>query len=196
MSTFTKSAIAFGVVAGIFGLVAFFGYSPFIKTVLNLGASPQGASFTTGKIAAVSALLTLPGANATSSSIQNNSGVDQYITGVMIGCENLGTSRVAYTGGGLATDGLQLSIATTSTAAPATNGTNLVFPAIGISTTTGYFTLASSTGSLATTSVSGSIGYTGSQSVNNIWKSGSYLTFSVNATNTAQCTFGVSVLSS
>lgn len=187
MSTFTKSAIAFGVVAGIFGLVTFFGYSPFVKMVQTLGTSPQGTTSSTAKFFSVAVSLTSPGANATSSSIQNTSSNDYYISSLKSGCESVGTSQTAYTGLGLAS--LKVTVATTSTAAPSTwpAGTNVIGgSSLTIGTSTPNFGVSSST----------IPGPTGVSTTSIIWAAGSYLTFMTNATNTAQCTFGVEAFSS
>ncbi len=146
----------------------------------SVGASAQGS---TGQSASqynvYGVNLAAAGANATSSSVYNGSGQDLYITAIKAGCETVGTSRTAYTGAGLAA--LTVSVATSSAAHPASNSnTNIVGG--------GAFTLATSTAQFAF-STSTALG--GSSSIYNVWAAGSYMTFTVNATNTAVCTFGV-----
>ena len=150
----------------------------------SFGGTSQGGIFNTSTQASVVVNLASPGANATSSSILNSSSNDYYITEVKAGCEGIGTSKTAYTGTGLAS--LTLAIATSSTSAPATNSnTNYSGgTTITIATSSTTFLLASSTA------------LTGTSITNVIWASGSYITFTTNATNTAVCTFGVHYISS
>lgn len=147
-------------------------------------ATPQGGTTSSALFYSVAANLGAPGANATSSTVFNLSGSDLYITSVTAGCENVGTSQTAYTGAPLSA--LTLSVATSSTAAPATNSnTNLVGGGtITIGTSTTQYTIASTTATI------------GSPKVYNLWAAGSALDFTTNATNTAQCTFGVNAFSS
>lgn len=180
MSKTTIGFLSLAVVGAIFGTVAFFGLSPFIKTVVQIyGTSAQGSTgFTSRQFSVYGVNLGAPGVNATSSSILNNTGDDVYITAVKVGCEGVGTSKAAYSGGGLAK--LLLSVATTSTAAPAAQSAALVGgTTFTIATSSTNFTYATSTSSW------------GAATTTNIWAAGSYLTFTTNATNTAVCTFGV-----
>lgn len=171
--------MAIGIVVGWF--------MPF-QAAMQLSTTPQGGTFNTAKFYGVAVNLAAPGANATSSSIQNTTGNDLYVTAIKAGCENVGTSQTAYTGAGLSK--LLMTAATSSTAAPATNSnTNTVgSTAMTIGTSTAQFAEASSTASNGTTP--------GSSLINNIWLAGSWMTFTTNATNTAQCTFGVDAFSS
>lgn len=179
--------LTFGCVAlgAIFGTIAFLGFSPFGKQVIQeFGSTTQGA---TGSIArqynVYGVNLAAPGANATSSSLFNATGQDLYTTTVKVGCENVGTSKAAYTGGGLAA--LQMTVGTSSSAAPAAAPTNaLLAGAVNIGTSTPYFVMASST--------NGAISATGIA----VWPAGSYMTFWFNATNTAVCTVGVDAFTS
>lgn len=145
-------------------------------------ASPSGSSFGDAGFAGSAVSLAAPGANGTSTSILNNSGQDRIITAEKVGCENVGTSKTAYTGTGLAS--LTVTIATTSTATPSALGNTNTLPVITIGTSTANFATASSTA-----------GTPGSNLVTNIWAAGTYLTFATNATNTAACTYGVDYLS-
>lgn len=187
MTTKTIAAIVIALVVagGVLG-----GYRYLLsKPQPQLAATtPQGGTTSSALFYSVAANLGAPGANATSSTVFNNSyginGSDLYITSVTAGCENVGTSQTAYTGAPLSA--LTLSVATSSTAAPATNGnTNLVGGGtITIGTSTTQYTIASTTATI------------GSPKVYNLWASGSALDFTTNATNTAQCTFGVNAFSS
>lgn len=167
-------------IVGIIGVILlvgayFFPSSTNTTTVQNVG-SAAGTTSNTAKFAGVVAVPSAPGANATSSSILNGDAGDRYITSVKVGCESVGTSKTAYTGAGLAS--LQVTMSTTSTAAPTAGGTTI--STITIATSTPTFLQASSTAS----------GTSGTGSFLYIWQSGSYLTFTTNATNTATCTFG------
>lgn len=169
------------VVLAIFG--AYFFPRPVKQSVL--AGSPQGATFNSSFQASVVASLASPGANATSSSVYNGSGSDYYITAIKAGCESVGTSKTAYSGGGLAS--LQLSVGTSTASAPAVIPTNLVGGgAVVIGTSTATFVISTST----------SGGANGTPSAYAIWPNGSYMTFWANATNTATCTFGVDYFSS
>ena len=185
MSKTTIGFLSLAVVGAIFGTVAFFGFSPFIRTVVqNFGTTTQGGTGTTARQYNVYGInLAAPGANATSSSIYNGSGNDIYITSIKVGCENVGTSRTPYSGTGLAA--LKFSVATTSTSAPAAQGAAIIAGAnITIATTSPNFTYSTSTSSW------------GAATTSNIWAAGSYLSFVSNATNTAVCTFGADGFSS
>jgi hypothetical protein len=164
-------------------LVIGFGLGHYFFQPASFGSTPAGNTFNTAKQASIVVSLL----NATSS-ILNSSGNDYYITAVKAGCENVGTSQTVFTGAGLAK--LLLSVATTSTANPSAQGTNLIGQTtLTISTSTPQFVVASSTTSSGTTSI-------GSSVINNIWPTGSYITFTTNATNTAACTLGVDYFSS
>jgi len=183
-------------IAGAVILAAIVGGYFYPKVPALFGTSTQGGTFTTAKFFGIAANLAAPGANATSSSVLNSTGQDLYITAVKAGCEGMGQSNPAYTGGaGMLSNGLFMQIATTSTAAPATTtNPNWVggYTTI-LATTTGQFAFASSTAAGYATST---LVNSGSTLVNNIWSAGSYITFFVNATNTAKCTFGVDAFSS
>lgn len=190
MTTTTKWIVAAIAVLVIIG--AYY-YPKSSNTVIEqqVAGSAAGSTFNTAKFAGIAVAPATPGTNATSSSILNGDAGDRYVTQIRLGCESVGTSKVAYTGGGLASNGFTLSVATSSTAAPATNSnTNIVGGnVINISTSTQYFVEASSTALTA-------VPNTGSSAVNNIWLSGSYMTFTFNATNTAVCTAGVDYVAS
>ena len=162
------------------GALAWFGVTPFLKVVSNVeqiaGASPSGSTFGTAKYAGVAINAASPGANGTSTSILNTDANDRYPTAIRLGCEGLGTSKTAYTGAGLSA--LQLSIGTSSTAAPAViPGTLVSGAAVTIATATPQF-------ELNTVVTSSSLGGA-------VWPTNTYMTFWLNATNTAACTVGV-----
>lgn len=168
------------------GALAWFGFTPFLKIVNNTiqQGSPAGSTFGTAKFAGVAVNLASPGANGTSTSILNGDASDRYISSIKAGCQGVGSSNTAYVGGGLAS--LQLTVATSTTAAPATNSnTNSVGGgAVVISTSTAVFGISTST-------IAGNSTSPGITKVYFVWASNSYLTFTTNATNTAACTFGV-----
>ncbi len=153
-------------------------------TSQNLGNSSPGTNFNTEKQAAVAISLATPGAGATSTSILNTDAGSRYISSFKVGCSNVGTSQTAYTGTGLSS--LQLTIATTATANPATIPVGFadVANAFALGTGTVNLLVASSTLTTATSSLAA------------IWHAGENLTFWFNATNTAACTIGVSYFQS
>lgn len=163
---------------------AIYGAYQFPQVSQLAGTSAQGSTFNTAKFAGIATNLAAPGANATSSSILNTDANDRYITSIKAGCENVGTSKTAYTGAGLAS--LQLTVATSSSSAPATNGnTNSVGGgAVTIGTSTTSYVVSTSTASVGTSNIYA------------VWLAGSYLTFTTNATNTAVCTFGAEYIAS
>lgn len=165
--------IVVALVAGVAGYLL--GHTPSVSVT----TSPTGSTFSTAKTALVAINLANPGSTGTSTSILNTDSNDRYITSVEAGCTGVGTSKSAYAGVGLAA--LTLTMATSSTAAPATNGNvNTLQSIITIGTSTPNFVISSSTA-----------GGVGNNLVSNIWASGSYLTITSNATNTAVCTAGV-----
>lgn len=188
MSTFSKSFLAFAVVGALAGFIAFFNVSPFHDAVVQqlAGASAVGSTFNTAKIATVSVAPSAPGTNATSTSILNTDANDRYILSEEVGCNTVGTSKTAYSGTGLAA--LTLTFATSSTAAPATAGSlgqTIGGGALTISTSTAFFSIASSTSGVGNAAGS-----------SNVWAAGSYLTMQFNATNTAACVIGVRYMAS
>ncbi len=184
MNTSTKVVLAIVAVAAALGAFAFFGLTPFEHVIVQtFGSSPQGS---TGRAALNFNIYgvkpSVAGANATSSSELNSTGQDLFVTGYNVGCTGVGTSGAANgAGGGLAT--LQMTIGTTSTAAPAAAAANPIVAAFTLATSSPWLNIASSTnGNVA--------------KVESMWPNGTYMTFSLNATNTAVCTVGVSAISS
>lgn len=183
MTDYLKPAIAV-VLAAVIAL-AIVGAYQYPKTEVITSTSPQGGTTTTAHFYSVAVNLATPGANATSSSVFNSSSNDYYVSSIKGGCENIGTSKTAYTGTGLAA--LTLSVATSSTAAPIGNANaNIVGnTTITIGTSTSQFAVSSST-----------LASLGTPSPSIIWGAGTYMTFTFNATNTAACTVGVEAFSS
>lgn len=171
------------VVGIVIGVVALIGSYYYPKVLNNVGASPSGSTFGDAKTASVVISLASPGANGTSTSILNTDTNDRYVTSWHTACENMGTSKTAYTGAGLAN--LQESVGTTTTAAPATF---ISFSAIasGFNLATGTTNMLVSSSTLATATSSLAI----------VWPANTYMTFSFNATNTAVCTTGVNYIGS
>lgn len=171
--------LGIGIVLAVIVAVGGYFYPKFSP---SLGAS-AGSTFLSAKFAGIVANLANPGANATSSSILNTDAGNRYVTGFRYGCSNVGTSKTAYTGAGLAN--LQITVGTTSTAAPAAIPSQafLIANALNISTTSVNTASGSSTPTVALGNAT-------------IWPTGSYMTFWVNATNTAVCTFGVDYIGS
>ncbi len=148
------------------------------------GASPSGSTFNTQKQLGVVASLSA----GTTTSVQNTTGADQYITGFYWACSGVGSSNTAYTGAGLAN--LTVKAATTTSSFNASTPTsntavnaNLSLTTTNISTSTAFTAVGSTTIADATPSFM-------------IVPAGSYLTFVTNATNTAACTFVAEVIGS
>lgn len=180
MSTSLKSLIAFVVAAGI--TLAIYGAYLYPKAAQQTaGTSAAGSTFGTGKTAYAAINLANPGANGTSTSISNPDANDRIVRSIDIGCEGVGTSKAAYSGGGLAN--LLFTFGTTSDSAPASYPAG--FNKIGgvdyaVSTSTPNTGLASTTMGVSSTSI--------------VWTAGSNLTIFTNATNTASCTAGVTYM--
>lgn len=199
MSTASKVLLAFAVVAGGFGLAAFFGFTPFLKVITEVqqmvGTSANGSTFSTSKDYSV---VVTPTNNATSTSILNTDASDRYITSNFVDCGNATTSYTAVTGTGLAN--ITVKAATTSTNAPAViANTNLAMNdtiATGTSAqgTAGFIDVV-----VSSSSVSSAPTVTGNAGANSFqfrWAAGSYLTFFWNATSTMTCTIGVHTIAS
>lgn len=174
-------------IAGVIvaGAIFVLGYESH-QTSLAGAVSPNG---TTNSITR-SAYITFQPATgtATTTSILNPVGNDVIIKTADEVCTGIGSSQAAYSGGGLLSNGLVITAATTSTANPPTLSalnTNYILDTGNVITTTTPALFYSST------STPGLIGL---NATNRIWAANSYLTFSSNATNTMSCTVGVSYL--
>lgn len=166
----------------VLGLIVLIGaiYGGYVYPVPQylVGASPAGSTFATSKTAGVAVNLANPGANGTSTSILNTDTNDRYVSSFHVGCENVGTSKTAYAGAGLAN--LQISIGTTTAPSPASFlSAAPVAVNFSIPTTTVDYLVSSSTLLTATSTLAA------------VWPTGTYMTFFFNATNTAACTAGV-----
>lgn len=184
MTLIQKSILA---LVGVIVLVGAYGgyrylFAPAVQPVVS--TSTQGSTENTSRRATIAVLLAAPGANATSSTILNASPNDYYVNSLDVGCEKIGTSQTAYTGAGLAS--LTATFATSSTAAPSAIPSSNSIGVLTVATSSAFWGVSSST-------LSGPNGVTGST---NIWASGSYLTITFNATNTASCEVGVGYFSS
>lgn len=189
----TNYKVALSLVLAVVVAGAIYGAYLYPKALPPLaGAAPAGSTDFTPTWAAVAGVnLATPGTlgaiggNGTSSSVLNSSTNDYYISTIKVGCEGVGASNTAYSGGGLAA--LTLSVATSSTPGPASNGNASVVGGgtLTIGTSTSQFGMSSSTLPAA-----------GNPKGYLIWGAGTYLTFTTNATNTAVCTFGADYFSS
>ena len=178
----TNYKIAFGAIIAVVVAVAIYGAYLYPKAAQPLGTTAVGGTFGTAKFAGVA--MTPSTAGLATSSITNGSTNDYYVKSIEVGCEGVGTSKVLYTGGGLAN--LTLEAATTSNGIINSNTNYVGGGAFNIGTTSTWFVEASSTANATV----------GSILMNNIWPAGTQMTFSFNATNTAACTVGVSYISS
>lgn len=143
--------------------------------------STTGTTFNTAKVAAV--VFTPATGSATSTSILNTDASDRKIQSFFYDCSGVGTSLTAYTGAGLTSGGLIFSYATTSTANPNTpQTTNAINLTVATSTPDSYNIIGAAT--------------TTPTALQRVWATGSYATFSSNATNTASCVVGVNYIAS
>lgn len=177
-----KIYVALGVVA----IIAILGLN-YPHSVQQLaGASAVGTTQSTPRQVLIVMSPTTPA--ATSTSILNSDSNDRIIESAKYECTGIGSSFTYLTGAGLASTGLILNAATTSVANTGSQGnTNLVFDNSNTVATT------SPTLAFISSSTPGTIG---ANVTNRVWASGSYLTFTTNATNTAVCTVGVSYIPS
>lgn len=164
------------VIAALLGAIAFFGFSPFLKTVVESFGTTSGTG-TTQHLATFAFNPTV--AAATSSSIQNTDAQDRVVTSADVACSGTGTSKTAYTGTGLAN--LTVQIATTSASAPAALGNTNYVLNVNISTSTTDTYVATSSTNVVNSATGNAIR----------WPASSYMTISSNATNTAACVVGI-----
>jgi len=142
--------------------------------------SPAGTTGTSGKY--YSQTLSLADATGTTTSMYNGSGFDLAARATDVMCQTLGTSRTAYSGAGLAALVFTMSTSSANTVSGNAAQINTNYLAnITVSTST--------TNSYQSTSTEGVI--TGTS---RIWPNATYLVISSNATNTASCAVGVSVM--
>jgi hypothetical protein len=159
-------------VGAVLGAIAFFGLSPFGKTIVQSAfGSAAGTTYNDAKVAAI---VWNPQSNAASStSILNSDAGTRYITDSFIVCNNFGTSPATNNA-----SAVTVQIATTTTSANGLQGnTNYA----------GNFTFSTSTlVAYTATSTEGVI--TGTSRA---WPTSTYLTFNMSATSTAgTCTVG------
>lgn len=175
-------------VGAILGVLAFFGLTPFGKQIAEQFGATAPANSTNG----TQKQLLINGwnlANSTSTSVLNNLGFDISASELQFSCAGVGSSQVAYTGGGLTQTGLTLKAATTSTSfvgnTPTSNtavtNTNTIVSTT-LSTTSPNTIVASTTPSIA-----------GNIALDDVIPNGTYVTFYTNATNTAVCNIGVQI---
>lgn len=188
MNTITKivlSALIAAVIAG--GVYGGYKYLLVPQIQQVAGASPQGA---TGRSAyqynIYGVNMAAPGANATSSSVLNNSGQNLFVTGLKANCTGVGTSKTAYTGAGLAA--LTFAIGTSTTANPPT--------ASSLGNEPGNSTLTVATSSTLFGMSSSTEASPGNGNPGIVWANNTYMTWQSNATNTAICTLSTDVTSS
>lgn len=158
-------------------------FSPAVTRVVQSLGSSAGATFGDAKYAGVVIALTNQGANGTSTSIINTDTSVRYVTGLRLACTGLGNSFSSGVGAGLAS--LQVTVGTSSTAAPVAQASVGIFSRVSsgliIATATPTFVIASSTTQIATSTLASP------------WYPNEYMTFWWNATSTATstCTEGV-----
>lgn len=144
---------------------------------------PVGTTSGTGSIQHTATFSFNPTTGATTTSVLNGDAQDHIVAGITtVNCSNVGTSKTALTGAGLAALIFQMSTTSASGGSVAGNS-NFVFNAT-IPTSTVDIQVASSSASVVVTATGNAIR----------WATGTYLTISSNATNTATCVIGVPYL--
>lgn len=182
--TLVKVCVSVIVVLAIVGAYFYPKYSLRVSGV----PSPSGSTFGNALEASIT---WQPATGATTTSILNTSTQDRYIKSEQYMCTGLGSSVTGYTGGGLTSSGWLIDSATTSAA-----NTEIIIPATVGFLQSQVIATTSSYGSFLSTSTPEVGGGSPLTDRYRIWNAGSYLTFEVNATNTATCTIGASYLGS
>lgn len=173
MTTLTKSVLALAFVGAVFGTIAFFGLSPFGKTVVQqVFGSPAGTTFNTGKVVAVD--ISPATQTSTSSSVLNTDASNRWIASFgFSGCTGTQNSQTDLTGTGLASWFVQA--ATTTVANQGLQGNTNYALNLTIPTSTAGVPAIVAASTSTPSAVFG------------IWAPGTYMTFTFNATNTAAC---------
>lgn len=143
--------------------------------------SPAGTTGTSGRY--YSQTLSLATVSGTTTSLYNNSGYDFAIRATDVMCQGLGTSLPGYAGqSAIASLNFKFATSSTNTVTKNVSDINSNYSAnINVSTTTpDSYTATSTEGILPSTT--------------RIWPSGTYMIASANATNTASCAIGISVM--
>lgn len=172
-----KNTILIVLVSALVG----FGLGSFLSkdgSVLSSISTSSTTTFNSAKLAEIG--FSPATGSATSTSILNTDSTDRIVVDAFAYCDTVGTSRTAYSGGGLAA--LLFTAATSSTAAPVTNSNANYTMYNIVSTSTANFFVSSTTIGVA--------------SYGRVWAPGTYMSFFSNATNTAACVVGVSYLAS
>lgn len=168
-------------VAVVLAVLVFAWYKVTHTTEVQVTASPTGTTFNSAKVAAV--IFAPATGSATSTSLLNSEVNDRYITDSFVMCRSVGTSKAAYSGGGL--DLFRFIVGTTSSAITqnlADVNTRYAANLVLGTSTVDSFTASSTEGVIPGTS--------------RVWPAGSYLTIQSNATNTAVCNVGVRYIGS
>lgn len=175
--------LAGAIVLGIFGTLAFFGLSPFLnqtqqQTTPSVG-SVVGSTFTNGKIAAV--VMAPLAASATSTSIQNNSGSPIFVASFgFAGCTGTGSSYTYPNTNATGLANLLIQAATTSVANQGLQGnTNYALNMVVPTSTSPMQTSSSTPPAMA-----------------GFWDTGTYMTFTWNATSTLNCVIELDAINS
>lgn len=150
------------------------------KSDIVTTVSPAGTTGTSGKY--YSQTISLTSSSATTTSMYNNSGFDFAVRAVDVMCQSVGTSKTAYSGSGLATLNFKIATSSSSAVTGTVSDVNTNYMAninIGTSTVDSY-NATTTEGVIAGTS--------------KIWPNGTYSIISSNATNTASCAVGISVM--
>lgn len=152
----------------------------FVNGDRTASISTPGTTGTTGKY--YSQTISLATASGTTTSLYNNTGFDFAMRAFDVMCQSVGTSQTAYTGTGLAALNFKAATSSTNTVTGIVSDINTNYLAnINIATSTVNSYNATTTEGVIT-------------GTSRIWPSNTYLIVSSNATNTASCAIGVSVM--
>jgi len=174
MTTITKGILAFAVIGAVAGFAAFFGLTPFGRTIVQQTfGSAVGSTFSTAKVATVD--MAPATATASSTSLLNTDASTRFV-------ESLNGDCTAVATAGTSVASMTITVATTTVANEGLQGNTNTFSGT-IATTTAFSLLSSVIASTGT-------------AVQYSWPSGTYLTFLFNTTNTATCVVGVNYLAS
>jgi len=177
MTTFTKTIVSFAVVGAIAGILAFFGLTPFGKTIVQQTfGSPSGSTFGTAKIAAQviqnpSATTTIYSMQNTDASIRMITEADAHLLGATgttssytIQCATSSTQYFPPTATNFVLNWISTSTASSTGAGP--------FSTVGVGTTTGDgIYMASTSPGFAGVITAGQL----ASSTIRIWPASSYL---------------------
>lgn len=170
---FVAFVVILGGITGLYFKNSTINYTNTIGAVSSVGITNNSAKEFTITMSPATA-------SATTTSLFNSDSTDREITSSVAACNTVGTSLTYLTGAPLAALLLQMSTSTVGNTG--LQGNTNYASNLTIATSSAWSYQASTTEATPT--------YVG-----RVWPAGTYLNITFNATNTAQCTVGVRVLS-